>query len=394
MNVKICSGFEIKNNTVKMKTNKNLKGLLLIAISVIVAISSCKKKKEDEMEVENTFNKSEMLSNIGNSIILPQYLTLKNKIDTLQLLCADFNSNTNATNLTLLRQHFINTYKAYQWASTFEFGQAEIDVFRANLNTFPCDTAQINSNIASGIYDLNTVSNIDAKGFPAIDFLLYRNNQNDSYIVSLFNSYANANAKTYLTDLITEMQNKTTTIYNAWKNDGGNYISTFQSNTGSDVGGSIGMLVNQLNFDFEILKNARIGIPLGKQTLGIPLPEKTEAYYSGISLELINEHIQSIENIYLGRSKQGNDGLGLDDYLTHINARYGAGSLNDAIKSKFNSAKTKLALIPPTLSQAVVSNPSIVDNAYAELQQLIVLLKVDMPSALGVLITYQDNDGD
>jgi len=391
MNRNICSGFKAKIKY-KMNLKRNFKIILSVVISASIAISSCKKKKEDEPEIENTFNKSGMLSNIGNNIILRQYETLKIKIDSLQFLCTNFNSNPTTTSLNLLRQQFIETYKSYQWASTFEFGQAEIDLFRANLNTFPCDTAQINSNILSGVYDLNTVSNIDAKGFPAIDFLLYRSNQNDNYILSIFNT--SANAKAYLSAIIAEIQTKATTVYNAWKSDGGNYVSSFQSNTGSDVGGSIGMLVNQLNYDFEILKNARIGIPLGKQTLGIPLPEKTEAYYSGLSIELINEHIQSIENIYLGRSKQGDDGLGLDDYLSHINARYGAGSLNDAIKSKFNSAKSKLLLIPPVLSQAVVSNPTVVDNAYAELQQLIVLLKVDMPSSLGVLITYQDNDGD
>jgi len=373
-----------------MKKSFFLLGFICVSFAFI--ISSCKKKEDEEPEIENLFNKSGMLSNIGNNIIIPQYEMLKNKLDSLYQLCLDFNSNTNLGGLNTLRSHFHETYKSYQWVSTFEFAQAEIDILRANLNTFPCDTTQVNSNISSGVYDLNTVSNIDAKGFPAIDFLLYRSNQNDTYILSVFNS--SVTAKAYLLDIINEMKSKVTVVYNSWKSDGGNYVSTFQSNTGSDVGGSIGMLVNQLNFDFEILKNARIGIPLGKQTLGIPLPEKVEAYYSGISLDLILHHIQNIENIYLGRSKQGDDGLGLDDYLAHINARYGAGSLNDAIKNKFNTAKSKLLLIPSPLSQAVVGNSAIVDNAYAELQQLIVLLKVDMPSALGVLITYQDNDGD
>jgi len=33
-------------------------------------------------------------------------------------------------------------------------------------------------------------------------------------------------------------------------------------------------------------------------------------------------------------------------------------------------------------------------EVYAELQALVVLWKVDMMSALGILVTYQDNDGD
>ena len=35
-----------------------------------------------------------------------------------------------------------------------------------------------------------------------------------------------------------------------------------------------------------------------------------------------------------------------------------------------------------------------ITQTYQELQQLVPYMKVDMTSALGVLITYQDNDGD
>ena len=42
----------------------------------------------------------------------------------------------------------------------------------------------------------------------------------------------------------------------------------------------------------------------------------------------------------------------------------------------------------------IQTNKTQVDNAYEKLQQLVPLLKVDLTSALGVLITYADNDGD
>jgi hypothetical protein len=34
------------------------------------------------------------------------------------------------------------------------------------------------------------------------------------------------------------------------------------------------------------------------------------------------------------------------------------------------------------------------ETAYNEVRNMVVYLKTDMPSALGILITYQDNDGD
>jgi hypothetical protein len=46
------------------------------------------------------------------------------------------------------------------------------------------------------------------------------------------------------------------------------------------------------------------------------------------------------------------------------------------------------------LKDNLVSNKTKVDDAVKSLQKLVVLLKVDVPSATGILITYQDNDGD
>lgn len=365
----------------------------IITIVSVFSFTSCKKDKNEENIVpEDSFDKRGMLSNIGENIIIPAYTALKTSLDSLQYYNNQFVSNPTLTTLAALQLKFQNAYSAYQWCTAFEFGPAEDQIIRANFNTFPCDTVQINNNITLGVYDLSSASNIDAKGFPALEFLLYGNSQNNNSIVLRYST--STNAKNYLKTLVDELKYKTDAINTGWASNAGNYITTFKNNTGSDVGGSIGMLVNQLNYDFELLKNSKIGIPLGKKTLGTPLSDKVEAFYSGKSLALVIEQINSIENIYLGRNALNIDGLGLDDYLVHVNAQHSTGALNDVIKNKFISAKVKLAAIPGTLSQAVVNNPTIVNAAYAELQALVVLLKVDVPSALGVLITYQDNDGD
>lgn len=378
-----------------MKLNRKIAIVSVLFLVVSLVFTACKRDKEEEPQPEDSYDKSGMLANIADNLIMPQYQSFKVDTDSLQLLTATFNATPDLTNLLALQTKFTEAYVSYQWISTFEIGPAETDIIRANFNTFPCDTVQINSNISSGVYDLASVSNIDAKGFPALDFLLYGKALSNSYILSLYTTSPTAtNAKNYLTALVNEIKTKIDALNNSWASTGGNYVSTFKSSTGSDVGSSIGMLVNQLSYDLELLKNARIGIPLGKKSLGVPFPEKSEAFYSQQSLLLVMEHIKNIENVYLGRSKSNADGLGFDDYLTHINAMYGGGSLNDAIKNKFISVKTKLAAIPGPLSQAVLTSPAIVDVAYVELQQLVVLLKVDMTSSLGVLITYVDSDGD
>lgn len=362
---------------------------------LLVTLFSCKKDKENEPEPASDFQKGAMLENIGNNIIIPAYQKLKDETNLIDSAMSKFITTPDITNLVNLQNAHNNAYLAWQNASAFEFGPAEQLLLRTNTNIFPTDTTQIALNISSGSYDLSAVSNIDAKGFPAMDYLLFGIGPDNNAILSKYISDVNANARrTYLQNIYNEVKTNINSVYTGWATGGGNYVSTFKNNTGSDVGGSIGMLVNQLNYDLETLKNAKIGIPLGKKTLGTPLPEKAEALYSMQSLTLAKEHLTSIENIYLGRSKTGADGLGLDDYIEHVKAQHPLGPLNNVIKNKFASAKAKLAAIPETLSQSVLSSASTVDAAYIELQQLVVLLKVDMPSALGVMITYQDNDGD
>ena len=46
------------------------------------------------------------------------------------------------------------------------------------------------------------------------------------------------------------------------------------------------------------------------------------------------------------------------------------------------------------LSSEIMNNKPAVNECYSKMQQLVPYTKVDMTSALGVLITYQDNDGD
>jgi uncharacterized protein len=68
--------------------------------------------------------------------------------------------------------------------------------------------------------------------------------------------------------------------------------------------------------------------------------------------------------------------------------------LSERINQQVNEARLALTLITSPLSEAIVNDPEIVENAYNELQQVVVLLKTDMISALGVSVTSTDNDGD
>ena len=364
--------------------------LKIIAFVFLITAVACKKKDQTEPSDEpaTSFDKQALLVNVADQIILPNYLSFQAELLSLKNSFEEYSANPTFASFENVQSKLIGTYTAYQHISLYEFGPAEEVVVRSNFNVFPTDTVQINNNITSGTYNLNLASNFDAKGLPALDFLLFGNG---IATADLHNQFAtNTNKQGYVKDLLSDMKLKIENVIAGWNT----YRGTFVNSLSTDVSSSIGYLVNQLNFELDYVKNAKIGIPLGKKTLGIPLPTNSEAFYSAKSLVYAKESLKAIEAIYLGKNSLGSNGLGFDDYLDHLKIDYNGESLNSAIKKQFGVAFAKLNTIPETLSQQVLSNPASVDAAYVELVKLLVLLKTDMPSSLGVVITYQDGDGD
>lgn len=359
-----------------------IKNALLSLLLVSVALIGCDKDGNDN---KVNFDRSAMLQAMADNHIAPSYATLNGTVNDLTTSFNTFKTNLDQQNLTDLKTAFLAVYRQWQACSMFEFGPAMDVALRSNLNTFPTDTTTINSNIGTGGYNLNTAANIDAKGLPAIDYLLF--GMDDAATLTAFQDQARLD---YLEDLITDISTKVTTVHNAWQNG---YTQTFVLKDGVDVGSSLSEVLNQLNFQFELVKNAKIGIPLGKRTLDQALPDKVEALYSGISTELANLNLLAIQSLYLGEIGNSNYSS-FHAYLIAIDAQYNGSTLASAIEAQLNIAITQVATMPTNLSDAVVNNTTPVNAAYVEVQKTVVLLKSDMPSALGVLITYQDNDGD
>lgn len=361
----------------------------MIAISAFILIQSCSKSNNtpDNGGSGNGFDRKAMLSNMSTNIIMPAYTTYQANVVSLDAAVTAFNTTPNAANLTALQAAFVVAYKQWQSTSIYDFGPAADANLRVNTNTYPTSVEQITANITSGTYNPVLLANLAAKGFPALDYLLFGTGTDNAAILTQYTTDAKAaNRKTYLAALTTEMKTNATTVLNAWN---GTYKNTFLAATGTDAGSSTGQLVNQLIYDYETIKNYEIGVPAGSQSMGTIFPNKVQAYYSKISLQLTSLHLTAIQNLYLGAS-----GSGLDDYLAYSSAKYNGGSLNDAIKAQFTISFTKLSTLSDPLSVNITNNQTAVMSAFTELQKLTVMLKTDMTSSLGIAITFGDNDGD
>ncbi|MDR8392495.1 imelysin family protein [Aliifodinibius sp. S!AR15-10] len=371
----------------------HIRPILTVALlGSLVFLGSC--KSDSINGGENNFDRAAMLSNYGNNTILPAYLNLQDATVSLETSADAFIEDPTESTLSILQSDLKAARLAWQEANIFQFGPAESVTLRASLNTYPADTSQIKSNIESGDYTLGTIENRAAVGFPALDFLLHGIGESNQEIVSIYSEgELAASFQAYLQDNITFIKQKVDDTATEWSADGGNYLATFLSeeNAGTDVGSSLGMLINATVLHYErFFRDGKIGIPAGVRSAGVRRPVATEAHFGGYSLELALANLEAIQRLFKGAGIDGSQDVGLEENLEALDAA----ELSTEINTEIDQAVTALEELNDPLSGQIESDNEPVLNTFKELQDIVRLLKVDMTSVLGVTITYQDNDGD
>lgn len=355
-----------------MKQRFTVVGFVCVLLMSALTIVGCKKDKEDDDAVN--FDKASLLSNLADNVILPALNDFSSKIDDLESSYSVFQLDRTAPNLEDVRTKWKAAYLSWQAVKIFDFGPIRDYGFKASTGTYPTDTVKIDNNVTNGGYNLATAANVDAIGLSSLDYFLYR-------IDALNYFVGNDPYTTYANDVIQKLKSETTAVVSAWNS----YRSTFVSSTGTESTSAFSLLVNEFCRDYELAKNSKLGIPLGKQSLGIQLPEYIEARRSGFSLEIQKASVTSLANVFNGGS-----GVGFDDYLVNLERS----SLASSISTRFSEIGSKINSFSGTLEQEMENNTTELDNLYLLFQGQVVSLKTDMSSAFGVLITYQDNDGD
>lgn len=375
-----------------MSFNSITKTLLTgIASAVILLMPSCVTSENEEETL--SLDQGPYLEDIADDYIIPAYSRFLESSISLQKEVNSFTEQPSSSTYTSLPETLMDAYYEWEAIGFLDFGPAFTHTLRANINTFPTDNFAIEIAIESGEIDLDKISSYNKKGLPAMDYLI--NGAAAEEVIGNFTTDPFAeNRKKYLLALAQDIVDRSNLVSQAWSFDGGNFRGTFIGNKGTAVGSSFGLMVNSLSQYLEsFTRDARIGIPLGKRSQGVPIPKSVEGYYSQNSIALASSHINGLKRYYL-LGTSSNHGMGLYDYVKSTKASYGEELLADAILNQFDEALTKVEAIKLPLEQAITEEYDLVNEAHTALQKLVVMTKVEMSSALGILISYQDNDGD
>lgn len=362
-------------------------------ILFIATFTACDNKTGSE---KVDFDREAFLINMADNVIQPSIEDFASKTEGLSVATNSFNINLSLESLNVLRAELKETWLSYQHLAFVHVGPVSSVNLRDRVNIFPTKTDVIEDNITSQNYVLGSASNVAAKGFPALDYLLFGTAQTDEEILAYFGDpNLGENRLKYLSDLVEDIQTTSNIMSDGWAD----YRSTFIGNTGTDVGSGTSLLVNEYNFQFDIrIKNAKIGFPSGgnPRTGGVLSPQNVEGYFSGWSGDLAEKAVLSSIAVFKGEHfNSSEDGLGLDDYLDALDARDRNDELlSRAIINQSLAALEEMEKIEAPYSEVATTEGSQLVDVYNALQAVIPLIKVDMTSALSVSITFQDNDGD
>ena len=345
-----------------------------------------------EQPTDLTSVRRDIATNLATGIIIPAYTQLQVHTDELVTTIEVFNNSPTEDNLVVAQAALKNSWIAWQRASIYLFGPSESVALRNSLNTYPTDVNQIDANIQTGDYILSSLANQAAVGFPAIDYLLNGLATGNADIMEQYRGESDGR-KQYLADLANDIKIRVDQSLNGWVADGENYTATFtdEAALGIDIGSSLSTIVNALDLHFQrFVRDGKVAIPAGVRSAGIPRPKAIEALYGGYSVELLQESLLAYEDLFLGIAADNTNGTGLYDYLVAIDAK----DLADDMQAQFDIAQLATNNLSDPLGTQIDTDLDSLTNVFIEMQKLVVFIRSDMASLIGISITNQDNDGD
>lgn len=332
---------------------------------------------------EKNFDRTPLLSNLVDNVIIPGYRNLSTNNGELINSIKIFNANITPENLNQIRAAWKEARLSWKAVEAFNFGPIDTRFLHTKMDVFPVSSRSIEDAVVrydgSDKYIVRVAST--GRGYGAIEYLIYA--ETDEKIMD---SFSDGNRKSYLLALAENLKENIDVVLSDWN---GKYADEFKANIGNDVSSSMSLFANALILHVEEIKNLKLETPMGLRTNSDPIPTLVESPIANFSAEFIVQNMNTVAKAFTG-----SEGIGLDDYLNELGIEDGNGNrLSDEIRVKIQECSA-LASSIDNLSDSIASKDQKVMKLRSVLKELITLLKADMMSQLGLIITFSSSDGD
>ena len=375
-----------------MKTLKTFISISILSIFII----ACSSSSDDEQSTIPEFDRSAVLKNYADNIIIPRLNNFRSSVDYLKESVDAYVDSPDITTYTELHNSWLEAYINWQYVEMFNIGKAEEIMFFSKTNTYPVNEGRIKENINSEKTDLSNPNDWSCQGFPGLDYMIHGIADSENEIINQY--IQNPLNGKYLKVVINELNDNTDLVLNDWNT----YRNTFVNSVENTATSAFNMLTNDFVYYFEKgLRTNKIGIPSGVFSNN-PLSNKVEAYYSSkngiedVSRDLIENALNAVDLVFQGKSSnQSPVGPSFKTYLDFIKANnVSADDIGSIVVNKIQTANQKILDLNKNFINQVESDNGKMLAAFDALQTIVVNLKTDMLSLFNVAVDYTDADGD
>ena len=339
----------------------------LFIIALFFLMASCKQ------EVNLNEARQNMLSSISQKLIIPSFEQLESDAEALQKTLEELKQNNNAETLQKAQDSWKALATTWQSAKIYNFGAYKETYISSWVqgNMVNKKALERKISLATDAIDEKYVDNSGAnvKGLYAAEYLLF----DEAMIQKLKNSPKHLDYLLGLSQNLVSLSKKSAKI---WQENQQNFVTS----TAMDVDGSTGQLINSLIF--LIQKTYQNDLAKAVREDGTVKLEEFYANYSEYSKELMLAELTTIE---------ANFENGLYQYIELLNVDK---SLNNRIQTRLKELKATLKSLDQSLEKTASTNAKDLEPLKTQLRDTFTLFKVDLANQLGIVLTFNDNDGD
>jgi uncharacterized protein len=381
--------------------------LACLALAVAGALAGCGGSPDDLFDNApvggGTANErlGRILTSLGEQVVVPAHAAFATATAKLEEDATAFCDGPSAERLRIAQASWRSAMTAWLSASVPQFGPIRDDNRNLRVEFWPDANNNVPRSVeqllASGepiTADLVANRSVAAQGLPALEQLLF---DPDADPLAPFLDAANGRRRCdAVRAIVTNLRAVAQDVEADWRPARGGYADALarsgaQGGAFATRGAAIEEVVNSMVTVVERTKNDRLGKPLALPEGGNPVLARAESHRSRTSLANVAAALAALRRFYLG-GESPEEGFGFDDFLR----LGGEASLDGEIQRLFDQAIPRARNLPPSLAD-VVADPAaraVVGELYSEVTQLTQLIKNDLAEAIGVVVGFNENDGD
>ncbi|WP_062059420.1 imelysin family protein [Aquimarina longa] len=361
--------------------------ILLVAILITSLCTSCNDDSEGSSQLQ--VYKKDQLLNLYNNEIIPLSIALTKETEALVTVTKHFQAEATVLNLQAVQQQWKAMQVIWKQLELYDIGKIADSFISFEINRWPTDPLRIDSNIAStAALNLDYITSLgsSSKGISGIEYLIFYAEAGSTILDKFTIDEKAARRHDYLVALTQNLQSKSIALKHLWDTEKENFTTALENG----IKGSQNQVINAMVTLIEETIISKLGKPLGDTNGGTVELQRLEAYYSGFSKEILQQHLVALHRCYTGDFTETSTKVGFDDILNHI----GSKKLSSTLITQFSVCQKKLDAIQGTLKEEITTHPEKIIALKNSFRELLVLIKVDMATILGTTITFNDNDGD